>query len=159
MNDGNKAICCSEWVDSVGVGRDLEGVISDKTDGEGEGGSWTLVVERALPFDLLISPIHCVMGCVPVGTEPQHHLPVNAIVSDSMTDLLRIQSRADRQGVPFTFPFLVSVRCARARRRTRWRGRWKCSRGQSSDRSERSRRCARTRLVNQPRMMWMGISS
>lgn len=62
MNDGNKAICCSEWVDSVGVGRDLEGVISDEIDGEGEGGSWTLVVERALPFDLLISSIDVCCG-------------------------------------------------------------------------------------------------
>jgi hypothetical protein len=39
MNDGNKAICCSECVDSVGVGRGRIGVIPDVTEGEGEGGS------------------------------------------------------------------------------------------------------------------------
>jgi hypothetical protein len=58
MNEGNNAICCWEWVDSGGVGRGLIGVISDVIEGEGEGGSWTLVVERALPFDLLISLTH-----------------------------------------------------------------------------------------------------
>jgi hypothetical protein len=55
MNDGNRAICCSEGGESVLGGGGRDGVIPDATEGEGEGGSCTLFADDALPLDLPIS--------------------------------------------------------------------------------------------------------
>lgn len=52
MKDGNRAICCSECggISSGSIGRRAE--IPDEVEGDGDGGSCILVVDRALPFDL-----------------------------------------------------------------------------------------------------------
>ena len=53
MNDGKRAICCSEGGESVLKGGGRDRVIPDATEGEGEGGSCTLFADDAFPLDLL----------------------------------------------------------------------------------------------------------
>jgi hypothetical protein len=55
MNDGKRAICCSEGGESVLGGGGRDRVIPDATEGEGEGGSCTLFADDAFPLDLPIS--------------------------------------------------------------------------------------------------------
>jgi hypothetical protein len=55
MNEGNRAMCCSVGDDSGCKDAWGIGVMPEATEGDGDGGSWTLVVESALPLDLAIS--------------------------------------------------------------------------------------------------------
>ena len=55
MNDGKRAICCSEGGESGVEGGGSNGVVPDAMEGEGEGGSCTLFADDALPLDLPIS--------------------------------------------------------------------------------------------------------
>jgi hypothetical protein len=55
MNDGNRAICCSEGGESGVEGGERVGVNPDAMEGEGEGGSCTLFADDAFPLDLPIS--------------------------------------------------------------------------------------------------------
>jgi hypothetical protein len=55
MNDGKRAICCSEGGESGLECGGRNGVIPDAIEGEGEGGSCTLFADDAFPLDLPIS--------------------------------------------------------------------------------------------------------
>jgi len=54
MNDGNKAICCSEDGSSreAGVEASRKAETPDDEEGDGDGGSCILAVDSAFPFDL-----------------------------------------------------------------------------------------------------------
>ena len=55
MKDGNKAMCCSEGGDSADEAGGSYGIIPDDIEGDGDGGSCTLLADEALPLDLWVS--------------------------------------------------------------------------------------------------------
>lgn len=81
INDGKRAICCSLWV--VYAGRSSSS--SDTAEGEGEGGKVMVDWVDAFPFALRSARAQ--LDGSPVRPQPEHHLPVDAIVSHPVSDL------------------------------------------------------------------------